>query len=91
MADYSCEWCKHDEDCKYAWNSTTCEPKEMLDLYNALSKEKYEEIVSLVEYLKRKEDDSDYIQTIASQLQNNIIYNYPNEEELKYIKDLLSD
>ena len=63
----------------------------MLDLYNALSKEKYEEIVSLVEYLKRKEDDSDYIQTIASQLQNNIIYNYPNEEELKYIKDLLSD
>jgi len=91
MADYSCEWCNHDEDCKYAWNSTTCEPKEMLDLYNALSKEKYEEIVSLVEYLKSKEDDSDHIQIAVSQLNNNIICNHPTEEELKYIKELLSD
>jgi hypothetical protein len=32
MADYSCEWCDKDKTCPYAYNSTSCEQKNMMIL-----------------------------------------------------------
>lgn len=91
MADYSCEWCKHEEKCKYAYQSTECEPEEMLKMYKVLPEEEYKKVLEFIEYLKTKEKDSDYVENARRQLENNIIGVYPTKKELEYIQDLLAD
>ena len=72
MADCSCDFCKFDEKCPYAYDESDCEAiaiknaKSIVDL----------EFITFYEKLKEKNEtlDDDYIEMLIKQM-DNIIYN----------------
>jgi hypothetical protein len=72
MADCSCDFCKLDEKCPYAYDESDCvvlaikKAREVVDL----------EFITFYEKLKAKNEtlDDDYIEMLVKQM-DNIIYN----------------
>ena len=72
MADCSCDFCKFDEKCPYAYDESDCavlaikNAREVVDL----------EFITFYEKLKVKNEtlDDDYVEILISQM-DNLIYN----------------
>jgi len=68
MADYDCEWCNKEKDCKYAYDSTNC-MIEYIDKNKLFVND--DKFIEFLEYIKNKnkEIENDDVDMIISAME----------------------
>lgn len=91
MADYACEDCHREAYCDYAYDTTNCEARELLELTTALPKEDLVKVQELHDLLALRREQSDLLDTALSMIRMHILDAYPDEDEIKRIKSILEE